>query len=113
MITIYHNPRCRKSRECNVFLNTLGKEVTVVNYLEDRFNKKTLGALIDLLKIAPIDLVRTNEAIWKTEYKGKSLSDDDIIVAMAENPKLIERPIVVHNQKAVIGRPLERVHSIL
>lgn len=113
MITIYHNPRCRKSRECNVFLNTLGKEVTVVNYMEDRFNKETLGALIDLLKIAPIDLVRTNEAIWKTEYKGKNLTNEEITVAMVENPKLIERPIVVHNQKAVIARPLERVHSIL
>lgn len=113
MITIYHNPRCRKSRECNVFLNTLGKEVNVINYMEERFDNQSLQALIEKLKIAPIELVRTNEPIWKAEFKGKNLTDNDIINAMVENPKLIQRPIVVWNQKAVIARPLERVHSIL
>ena len=113
MITIYHNPRCRKSRECNVFLNTLGKEVRVINYMENPFDKRSLKGLIDQLKITPIELVRTNEAIWKAEYKGKNLSDDDIIIAMVDNPKLIQRPIVLYKNNAVIARPIEKVNSIL
>ena len=113
MITIYHNPRCRKSRECNVFLNTLGEKVTIINYIENPFNKASLMALIDLLEITPIELVRTNEAIWKNEYKGKNMSSDDIVNAMIAYPKLIQRPIVVYNDKAVIARPIERVQSIL
>ena len=60
----------------------------------------------------PLELVRKNEAIWKTEYKGKELSDSDIIEALIAHPKLIERPIVVHNNKAVIGRPPELVKSL-
>ena len=95
MITIYHNPRCSKSRECNVFL------------------KESLTALINLLEITPIELVRTNEAIWKSEFKGKNMSSDDIVNAMVAYPKLIQRPIVVRDEKAVIARPLERVQSIL
>lgn len=113
MITIYHNPRCKKSRECNVFLNTLGEKITIINYFENPFDKPSLKALIDLLEISPIELVRTNEAIWKNEFKGKKMSSDDVINAMIDYPKLIQRPIVVHNDKAVIARPLERVQSIL
>lgn len=72
-----------------------------------------LTNIINLLNIKPIDLIRKNEVIWKENYKGKELSDKEIITAMIENPKLIERPIVINNNKAVIGRPLENIKQIL
>ena len=113
MITIYHNPRCRKSRECLAFLKESGKEITVINYFEEQFTKESLTQLIKILKIEPIQLIRQNEAIWKSEFKGTQMSDQAIISAMVSNPKLIERPIVVKNNEAVIARPLDRVHSIV
>lgn len=113
MLTIYHNPRCSKSRGCNVMLQDLGKEVKVINYTKDLFTETTLKELIDLLKIKPIELVRTNEKEWKENYKGKDLSDTEVIKAMVKHYKLIQRPIVVNGNKAVIGRPLEAVNDIL
>ena len=113
MLTIYHNPRCSKSRGCNVMLQDLGKEVKIINYTKDLFTETTLKEVIDLLKIKPIDLVRTNEKEWKENYKGKDLSDVEVIKAMVKHYKLIQRPIVVNGNKAVIGRPLEAVNDIL
>lgn len=113
MIKIYHNPRCRKSREGLAILEASGKDFDVVKYLEDVPSEKDLRELIDLLGIAPVDLVRKNESIWKEQYKGKTLSDDEVIKAMATHPKLIERPIVISGKKAVIGRPPENIKSVL
>lgn len=113
MITIYHNNRCRKSREGLEILKNSGKEFEVVTYLEDIPSKEELKKIIGLLGIQPIELVRKNEAIWKSDYKGKALSNDEIITAMIENPKLIERPIVINKQKAVIGRPPETILNII
>jgi arsenate reductase len=94
-------------------LGNLGKEVQVINYTKDLFNEKTLAEVIRLLKIKPIDLVRKNEQEWKDNYKGKELTDSEVIKAMVNDPKLIERPIVVNGDKAVIGRPIEAVQAIL
>lgn len=113
MITIYHNPRCSKSRECNVFLGATGKDIEVVNYMQTPFTTEKLTEVIGFLGIAPIKLVRTNEQIWKDSFKGKDLSDSELINAMVENPKLIQRPIVVNGTKAVVARPLELVNSIM
>ena len=113
MIKIYHNPRCAKSREGLQVLEKSGQEFEVVNYLEEVPSKKELKTIIGYLGIAPEELVRKNEAIWKENYKGKTLSDDDIITAMVENPKLIERPIVIKDKKAVIGRPSEKINTLL
>lgn len=113
MITIYHNPRCSKSRECNVFLEASDKDVTVINYMQTLFTFDTLSEVIKKLNIAPIQLVRTNEKIWKDTYKGTEMSDPEIIEAMVSHPKLIQRPIVVNGDKAVIARPLEKVQEIL
>lgn len=99
MIKIYHNPRCRKSREGLLILENSGKDFEVIKYLETPITASQLNEVITYLGIAPIELVRKNEAIWKTEYKSKSLSDEDIIKAMIENPKLIERPIVINEKK--------------
>lgn len=110
---IYHNPRCSKSRQGLQILENANLKFEKILYLENKISEKELTELIKLLHIAPIDLVRKNEAIWKEQYKGKKLSDTDIIKAMIANPKLIERPIVVNNGKAVIGRPPELIKTIL
>ena len=110
---IYHNPRCGKSREGLAILQESKLPFEVINYIETPFSKDELSKIIKLLGISPIDLVRKNEAVWKENYKSKNLSDSEIITAMVKNPKLIERPIVVNNGKAVIGRPPELIKSIL
>lgn len=113
MIKIYHNNRCSKSR-CGVeLLENSGKEFEIVKYLNTPPNLEQLQHIIDLLGITPIELVRKNEAIWKENFKGKILSDSDVITAMIENPKLIERPIVINGNKAVIGRPTEKILDII
>lgn len=109
MIKIYHNPRCRKSREGLQILENSGKEFEIIKYLEDIPSDEELAKIIKKLNINPIQLVRKNEKVWKENFKGKDLSDHEIVKAMIENPKLIERPIVINNNKAVIGRPPETI----
>ena len=113
MITIYHNPRCSKSRLGVAYLEEKKVAFNIVKYLEDKFTVKTLSAIITKLNIKPEQLVRKNEAIWKSDFKGKVLSDTEIIEAMVNYPKLIERPIVVNINKAVVARPTEKIDSIL
>lgn len=113
MITIYHNPRCRKSREGLQILEQSGKPFKVVEYLKQPLNVAELSTLIETLHIAPIELVRKNESIWKEQFKGKTMTDAQIIAAMEAFPKLIERPIVTTPGKAVIGRPPENILAIL
>ena len=113
MIKIYHNPRCSKSRMGVSFLKENNKEFEIIKYLNDLLSIDELSEIIKTLDIKPIELVRKNEKIWKENYKGKELSDQQIIEAMVENPKLIERPIVINNSKGVIGRPTENIASII
>ena len=113
MIQILHNPRCRKSREGLALLEAEDQDFMVIKYLEDKLTVKNLTTIVSKLDISPIDLVRKNEAIWKSEFKGKDLNDAQIIEAMVANPKLIERPIVINKNKAVIGRPLDAIKTIL
>ena len=113
MIKIYHNNRCRKSREGLKILEESGKDFEIVKYLEDVPSKSELSQIIEMLGISPIELVRKNEAIWKENYKGKTLSDEQIIEVMLNNPKLIERPIVIDADKAVIGRPPSKIEEII
>jgi arsenate reductase len=113
MIKIYHNPRCRKSREGLAILENSGKEFEIVKYLETIPSLKELTEIIHLLDITPIQLVRKTEKIWKENYKGKEMSDTDIIEAIRAHPKLIERPIVINKEKAVIGRPPENINTII
>jgi arsenate reductase len=110
---IYHNPRCRKSREGLAILKEMNLDFEIVEYLKNPPSVKELSELIKKLNIKPIELVRKNEAIWKENYKGKDLTDDEIIKAMAENPKLIERPIVITEHSAILGRPPEIIRTIL
>ena|SRR5690554_6272625 len=113
MLTIYHNPRCSKSREGVQFLEENNIDFQVVKYLNEPLSESELKEIIGKLGIKPIELVRTKEEIWKKNYKDKSLTDDEIIKAMLENPRLIERPIVVNGDKAVIARPFSLIKNIL
>jgi arsenate reductase len=110
---IYHNPRCSKSRKTLQLIQDSGKQVEVVEYLVDIPTEAELKNIIDLLGIKPEQLLRKNEAIFKEQFKGKNLSDDEWIGAMVKNPKLIERPIVVEGNKAVLGRPPENVLELI
>ncbi|VXB99989.1 Arsenate reductase (Glutaredoxin) [Flavobacterium sp. 9AF] len=113
MITIYHNPRCTKSREGLCEIETLNEPFQIRKYLEEPFTKEELISVINKLGITPLELVRTKENIWIENYKGKNLTDNEIIDALLLHPKLIERPIVVKNNKAVIARPKEVINKIL
>ena len=110
---IYHNPRCSKSRQALSLIQEKGENPKIIEYLKERVSIQDLGLLLIMLKIKPIELIRKGEQIWKEKYNGKELTDDEIIMAMVENPKLIERPIVVKNGKAIIGRPPEKVLTLL
>lgn len=113
MITIYHNNRCSKSREGVCFLENINQPFEVIHYLEDQLDTEKLSHLINILGIKPIELVRVKEKDWLENYKGKNLSDEEIIQAMVKFPKLIERPIVVNGNKAIIARPTERINEII
>ncbi len=110
---IYHNPRCRKSRETLALIESAGKSVDVILYLEEMPSKKELKETIALLGIKPEALIRKGESIFKEEYKGKALTDNQWIDAMIKHPKLMERPIVVKGKQAIIGRPPENVNALL
>ncbi|MAN58639.1 MAG: arsenate reductase (glutaredoxin) [Flavobacteriaceae bacterium] len=113
MTTLYHNPRCSKSRQALQLLEEKNEDLTIIKYLDNPPTPAKLSELIALLGIAPIDLVRKNESIWKERYKGKQLTDSELVNAMVAHPKLIERPIAIKGFKAIIGRPPEKVLEIL
>ncbi|MEM6516893.1 MAG: arsenate reductase (glutaredoxin) [Bacteroidota bacterium] len=113
MIEILHNNRCRKSREGLEYLQHTGKEFEVIEYLKHPISEGELIEILKKLKISPLELVRKNEAIWKSDYKNRDLTDAQIIKAMVDNPKLIERPVVINGSKAVIARPSERIDDLL
>jgi len=110
---IYHNPRCSKSRQTLALLQENGVEPEVVLYLDTTPTIDELRALLIKLGISPIQLVRKGEVVWKEKFKGKELSDDELITVMVSNPKLIERPIVVKDNKAVLGRPPENALELI
>ena len=112
-IKIYHNPRCSKSRQGLEILKNKGVDFEIVQYLNTPPTIDELKEIIKKLGIKPIDLVRKNEKIWKENYKGKEVNDDKIIEAMVKFPKLIERPIVIKEDKAVLGRPPENILKIV
>jgi len=111
---IYHNPRCSKSRQTLALLHEHNIDADVVEYLNTPPNKAELEALLELLGLEPRELMRTKEAEYKElGLDDESLSREALIKAMVANPKLIERPIVIHNGKAAIGRPPEKILDIL
>jgi len=111
--TIYHNPRCRKSREALNLLVEEGVDHEVVKYLEQPPTAKDLKLLLAKLDLKVGDVIRKEERLYKEKYKGLDFNDDEWMVVLTENPKLLQRPIVVKGSKAVIGRPLENVKNLL
>ena len=110
---IYHNPRCSKSRQGLALLREAKIEPEIIDYLKNPVSFDELSTVLEKLDIPAIDLIRKNEKIWKENYRNKSLSEQEVIQAMVENPKLIERPIVIKENKAVIGRPPEKIKELL
>lgn len=111
--TIYHNPRCTKSRATLELLREQGIEPEVIEYLRNPPGAAQLKAIIEKLGIEPQALVRRGEEIFKEKYAGRTLTAAQWIDAMVKDPILIERPIVVHGKRAVLGRPPENVLTLL
>ncbi len=112
-ITIYHNPRCSKSRQTLAILKEHKLSIKVKEYLKEIPTKEELEGLINKLGISPDELIRKGEKDWKQNFAEKKMSHADLIDAMLLYPKLIERPIVVKGEQAIIGRPPERVLDLL
>lgn len=112
MLTIYHNPRCSKSRQTLQLIQDKNAEVTIVEYLKTPLNTAQIKHLLTLLNLSPVQMMRIKEDEFKT-LNLKDANDQQLINAMSEYPKLIERPIVTKGEKAVIGRPPENVLALL
>ncbi|MCO6464620.1 MAG: arsenate reductase (glutaredoxin) [Saprospiraceae bacterium] len=110
---IYHNPRCSKSREGLCMLEDLGEDVEVRNYIKEPPTYEELDNLLQLLHAEPLDIIRKKESIFKEQYDGKTLTRRQWIEAMCAHPVLIERPIVVKGNKAVVGRPPVLIKDII
>ncbi|MCX6185495.1 MAG: arsenate reductase (glutaredoxin) [Bacteroidetes bacterium] len=113
MISIYHNNRCSKSRDSLAILNEKNIDYKVIEYIKTPLTFDELKALLKKLRMKPHDLIRKGESVFKESYKDKILDDDEWIEIMVNNPILIERPIIVKGNKAVVGRPPEKVLELL
>ena len=112
-LTIYHNPRCRKSREALQYLEDNGVSFDIVKYIEQSFDKKTLGEVLKKINKKPSEILRKKEVLWKKEYASKDLTEDQILKLLVEQPKLIERPIITSSDKGVLARPIENLMEFL
>ena len=110
---IYHNPRCSKSRQTLSLIEEKNKEIEIIEYLKTPATVEELKSIIEKLGIKAIDLVRKKEQIWIEDYKGRDLTDKKILEAMVENPNIMERPIVIDGNKAIISRPPENVLTFM
>ena len=112
-VTIYHNPRCRKSRETLALLKEKeGSEIEVREYLKEPISKEEYEMILQQLNTDAEALIRKNESLFKQEYKGLNFNNDEWIQVLLKHPKLMERPIVVKGSKAVIGRPPENIEGL-
>lgn len=111
--TIYHNPKCRKSRETLAILEANNIEPDIILYLHHPPSKSELKKRIHQLGCAPHDLIRTEEPLYKEQFKGLQLSDDEWLNVMMEHPILIQRPIVTNGKRTIVGRPPENVLTLL
>lgn len=113
MITIYHNPRCSKSRQSIAFMEQEGVAYKIIKYLVADLTETDLKVILQKLNYTPLQLVRTKDALWKDVFEQHNLNDDQIIEAMVKNPQLIERPIIVNGSRAIIARPTEKISELL
>lgn len=112
-ITIYHNPRCSKSRQTLALIQEKGVEPDIIEYLNTPPSEAELETILTMLGKEPAELMRTGEDEFKQYFKGRDLSRSEIISLMVQYPKVIERPIVVNGDRAAVGRPPESVLDIL
>lgn len=110
---IYHNPRCRKSREALALLEENKLDFEIIEYLKRPLNPDELRTILSKLKYNPSELIRTNEKAWKENHKGKNLSDSTLIKLMCSNPKLMKRPIIETDKAAIVGRPIEQLKDFI
>ena len=110
---ILHNNRCSKSRCALEILENKGVEPEIIKYLENPLSETEIRDLLKKLNLPASAIIRKGEAIYKENYKGKEMTEDDWVEAMVKHPKLIERPIVIKGNKAVVARPPERVEELL
>jgi arsenate reductase len=113
MIQIYHNPRCGKSRNCLALLEEKNSEYLIIKYLDTPPTYEELESLLSKLKLEPIALVRQKEKVWIENFKNKFLTDEEIIKTMILHPILIERPILIKGDKAMVARDLDKVSDFL
>ncbi|MFC5683190.1 arsenate reductase (glutaredoxin) [Flavobacterium sp. MAHUQ-51] len=111
MIQVYHNPRCGKSRNCLAFLENANQEYTIIKYLEETPSIDELTSVLSKLKLKPIDLIRQKEKIWIENYKNQEMTDEAIIQAMVNYPILIERPIIIKGNEAIIARDMDKIEA--
>ncbi len=111
MIEVYHNPRCGKSRNCLAFLENANQDYTIIKYLEETPSIDELTSVLSKLKLKPIDLIRQKEKIWIENYKNKEMTDEAIIQAMVNYPILIERPIIIKGNEAIIARDMDKIEA--
>jgi arsenate reductase len=112
-IRIYYNPRCSKCREAVVLVTERGYNTELIKYLDTPPGKEELRDLLKKLGMKPLELIRTGEAIFKEKYAGRTLGDEEWLDALLAHPVLIERPIVVRGNRAVVARPPEKVLDLL
>lgn len=113
MLQIFHNNRCGKSRNCLSMLESSGKEFEIISYLTTPTTAAELQGVIEKLDIKPIDLVRQKEKTWIDNFKGKDFTDEEFIKIMITNPILIERPLLISEEKAIIARDEARIINFL
>lgn len=113
MITIWHNPKCSKSREALKLLEAKGGDFAVVKYLEENPSRQEIGALLNKLGVSARELMRTKEDLYKELGLANETDEEKLIDALVDHPKLIERPILIEGERALIGRPVEKVIEFL
>lgn len=113
MIKIYHNPKCKKSREGLKYLQDKGIDIEIVNYIKEGITEQELSEIVMKLNLKPANIVRTQEELYRKELKGRNFTDREWIKILSENPKLIERPIVMAKHKAVIAQPPGKADELL
>jgi len=113
MVTIYHNPRCAKSRAGLAYLTNHGIDYQLVDYLKQGITPAQVAEFSRLTGLAVTDLIRKNEDLFKSEYKGKQITDEQWCQIIAEHPKLLQRPLIINQNKGILAQPPDRVNEIL
>jgi arsenate reductase (glutaredoxin) len=113
MLKIYHNPRCSKSRKGLEYLQTKNSEFEIVEYMKDGLSSEQIKEILLKSNLKPTDIIRTHEELYIKELKDKKFTDEEWIEIIVENPKLLQRPIIIGKHKAVFAQPAEKLDELL